>query len=502
MSRISLTAITLGLLANIGFAADQPPSLELLLLGEKPTRLHIRVEVDGKPVEKFWDSAFAALLEFRDRNRDGKLDQFEARGLPTAFAIRQIAWGRFLPPPGESPKFADLDQNSDGSVDLAELMAYYRRAGLGGVLVGVGRPAGSQKILTDAILKQIDIDRDGKTSAAEWAKAEGAFAKLDTNDDELITANELVPQITTYPGSRGTALRLPPTSTSRGDAITDAVPIVILSPKVDPEAVSKQAGLSVGATKAILGSAPAAVWQVRLGTRPENAAMLEVAGSSPPSQPRLISVDPQARFDLVAEEGKLPQQAAESRKSLEELMEGFDGNMDGKLSPQELKQAGTEAVRTLAIAADRDGDGTLTRAELAAWLEVQAKFAKAHTLLSIVDRGSGLFEALDADRNGALSVRELRTAWNRLTENKLTKENHFDSSKLPRTLLATLSRGHADTPLGTLVQPGPKWFRAMDRNGDGDVSRREFTGDSAIFDKLDLDKDGLLSPAEAAKAGR
>lgn len=38
----------------------------------------------------------------------------------------------------------------------------------------------------------------------------------------------------------------------------------------------------------------------------------------------------------------------------------------------------------------------------------------------------------------------------------------------------------------------------MDRNRDGDVSRREFLGPKAQFDRLDLDKDGLLDPVEAA----
>ena len=39
----------------------------------------------------------------------------------------------------------------------------------------------------------------------------------------------------------------------------------------------------------------------------------------------------------------------------------------------------------------------------------------------------------------------------------------------------------------------------MDRNNDGDVSRREWDGDPALFDRFDLDRDGLLSAEEAAK---
>lgn len=40
----------------------------------------------------------------------------------------------------------------------------------------------------------------------------------------------------------------------------------------------------------------------------------------------------------------------------------------------------------------------------------------------------------------------------------------------------------------------------MDRNGDGDVSRREFIGPPEVFDQLDLDWDGLLDAWEAALA--
>jgi hypothetical protein len=37
----------------------------------------------------------------------------------------------------------------------------------------------------------------------------------------------------------------------------------------------------------------------------------------------------------------------------------------------------------------------------------------------------------------------------------------------------------------------------MDRNRDGDVSRREFLGPRESFDRLDRDKDGLIDSDEA-----
>ena len=42
-------------------------------------------------------------------------------------------------------------------------------------------------------------------------------------------------------------------------------------------------------------------------------------------------------------------------------------------------------------------------------------------------------------------------------------------------------------------------FAEIDRNDDGDVSRREFTGTAKVFDKLDLDKDGFISGRRGRK---
>jgi hypothetical protein len=39
----------------------------------------------------------------------------------------------------------------------------------------------------------------------------------------------------------------------------------------------------------------------------------------------------------------------------------------------------------------------------------------------------------------------------------------------------------------------------MDRNGDGDVSRREFLGTDEEFKRIDTDGDGLISVEEAEK---
>ena len=66
--------------------------------------------------------------------------------------------------------------------------------------------------------------------------------------------------------------------------------------------------------------------------------------------------------------------------------------------------------------------------------------------------------------------------------------------------VAFARRGHGVPGRRSRPPTGPTWFRKMDRNRDGDVSRREFLGPRGEFDRLDRDHDGLIDPAEAAHA--
>jgi hypothetical protein len=101
-------------------------------------------------------------------------------------------------------------------------------------------------------------------------------------------------------------------------------------------------------------------------------------------------------------------------------------------------------------AADTNGDGMLSKTEAASLPRIAANF-----------------DAIDANHDGQVTLDELH---------------------------AFMKARHG--------QAGQRMFKSADANGDGKVSREEFLAQAAArFDKLDANKDGVLTPDEL-KAGR
>lgn len=67
----------------------------------------------------------------------------------------------------------------------------------------------------------------------------------------------------------------------------------------------------------------------------------------------------------------------------------MDINRDGFIDGAD-KQNSADFNRLMEIA-DRDGDGRLNEAEMAAWLELQDSVARGHALLTILNHGDGIF---------------------------------------------------------------------------------------------------------------
>jgi Ca2+-binding EF-hand superfamily protein len=435
-------------------------------------------------------------------------------------------WGMVSPYTGAAPPMKHLDANADGKVGRDELADYYRREGLGGVTVGVGT-APFTAGLTDALLKQRDTDGDGLVSEKEWKAAPESLRKLDRNDDELVGPGELVAKAA-YPGTAGSLLLSAPAEADKPKPETDHLPFVVLPLREadtfwatalvrrrdkdkNGQLDAKEAGLAPGIFAQLdgdkngqLSAEELAGWRklepdVRLRTRlgQNKEGQPPVEQLLPKGQQSPVQTVSQYRLHVRADEGKLPALMAAAEERFRGRFAEADVNRDGFVDDTDKQNLAD--LKKLSAIADRDNDGRLSEKEFTAWVRLQGDTARGHVLLSVLDHGPGLFELLDGDGDGALSVRELRGAWDRLKATNCVTDGRFDRMKLPHQFFIVVGRGHPQSALGAPVRPpAPEWFRAMDRNRDGDVSRREFTGTAKVFDKLDADKDGLIDATEAA----
>jgi Ca2+-binding EF-hand superfamily protein len=539
----------------------------LVYLGEtRPIILRMHVLIDGKPYSVAWEGFMKKLFDYLDVNRDGSLDRTEAGRVPSVQLLRNHYVGiiGIFENGGNVPSFNELDTNKDGKVSPEELRAYYRKSGLGAFQMRGGSGQGKSGALTESLFKYLDCNHDGKLSREELAAADEVLHRLDLDEDEMITEDELVPNSNPYanvffgvvdPNSRDAAS---PAFQVLGPGEATARVAKALLERYDKDKNSKLSRVESGFDEATFARVDAN----KDGQLDANELQKWLAGSSDLELTVRLGGMPQRRqpggvLKAVVNAGGNPTSgveitsgkdwplAASARTQGDGIMlthgiaqiDVHGGDFAGRFGGarqfyiQQFKQTlkdkkdylekkdidnngNSQFLRGLFTFADRDNDGKLTEKKMNAFFDAIEDGMNASVSLSVADHGSGLFELIDSNRDGRLSIRELRTAWERIAPWDKGNTGTISKEQIPRQYSLTVRQGTVDDrrfrsvvrvrgPRGQPVANsgrGPAWFRKMDRNGDGDVSPREWLGSIEDFRKIDTNGDGLISADEAEKA--
>jgi Ca2+-binding EF-hand superfamily protein len=556
---LTAAAVALALLPWAAAADDPPPATPqsaggadfqdvVFLRGPRPVLLRLHLRIDGKPFQAVWDDYLDTLFDFLDRDNDGVLNFEEAGRAPRAQALAQQVQGRGFNPFGQpmaalTPAELGVDPEA-GEVTREDLAAYYRKAGFRPLVLVQGQGQGAvSDALTDALFRYLDRDGDGKLSKQELEQAEVTLRKLDMDDDETVSAQEILPTGTPFgvpqppavtPGTVAPFLLVEPTESG---AAAVAVQILKLYDKDKNQKLSheeirldwqvfdrldtdKDGELDILELTKYASMPPDLSLVVRLGRTGEREEPADLMpGRAEPLSAKAgksnggvtVSVGP-ANVEVRRSEAPVAN-FNNTRQFYLNFFRQADQAKKGFVERKDLQQNRQFQFLINAFGpADRDEDGKLTEKELTAYLDLQDRAATSYTVLTISDQGRGLMDALDANRDGRLSVRELRSAWDRLAPYDTDGKGTITRTMIPTQYRLLASRGQPGfdprlsfTPRPQPVQPpvpprGPLWFRKMDRNADGDVSFREWLGTPEEFRRIDRDGDGIITLEEAERA--
>ncbi|MGQ0614827.1 MAG: EF-hand domain-containing protein [Planctomycetaceae bacterium] len=191
--------------------------------------------------------------------------------------------------------------------------------------------------------------------------------------------------------------------------------------------------------------------------------------------------------------------------AVDDVLRVWDANANGVLERDEVPD------KEIFAKVDADADGTVTRAELSAYLgikqdpapksgdkpaadparkpETKTEEAPRPMPRSLKDQVKDFFERFDADKDGRIVTAEFRAGEEVFKQYDKNRNDSLSEREVEAYL--------ADRIAEAKRNPRPdSFFELFDLNGDGKVTRREYDGPRAFFRLYDHNKDDTVTEAE------
>jgi Ca2+-binding EF-hand superfamily protein len=544
---VSLLLTCTFLLATIAAKADDqaPESRDdaqdlayLAPSGPQHLRLHLRV--DGKPLATLRAAIARQLFDTLDTDGDGALTGKELEAIPSPellAAVAKPADGRVL---ATASPIKTAVKGTVTPEELAADLAPYRFKVFSLAFDSAAKPAMDYRAravpdgmprATDldltAFLSVLDLDGDGRVTLAECARANDLFHRLDVNDDETISRQEIAEVAA---GKTATAAKGP------------ADPLSVLAARLqatDRSGVPLELARLIADRYRRMSTAEAAIWlsdsppQVELDvalpkktlispavTVTQTPASQTQAGQTSAAQTDGISIRPGSAGEVMLLLGSSPLElrAAEPPPRpvnriayLKGIFKRADGDGNNYLDANEFAMTNVGLGSDDFKAIDADHNGMIFENEWLTFMTLYQVVTDNRVTLTIGTAATDPFAQFDANGDGRLTHGEWFRAMAAVKQWDANHDGEITPDELPRRLVGTFHLGtirpvpnapamnEAKTP-AVAPEGSPAWFQKMDRNRDGEVSLREFLGPLTIFRRLDANHDGYLDAHEARGA--